>query len=94
MYTFEEKLEMLVDKWKLHDVDSNQRKFGDLCSWFRAHKEDVICDIMLLPIREETGLESPPEALYTNSSECINNVLKVKVDYKRTELSVLINSIS
>ena len=93
VHIFEEKLEMLVDKWKVHDLDSNQRKIGDFCSWFRAHKEDVIRDTMLLPIREEAGLGSPPEAFYTNSSECINNVLKVKVDYKRTELTVFVDKL-
>ena len=44
---------------------------------------------MLLPVREEADLESPPEPFYTNSSECINNVLKVKVDCKCTELKKL-----
>ena len=55
-------------------------------SLFHANKEDVICNTMLLPIWEETGLGTPHEVFYTNSSECINNVLKVKVDYKHTEL--------
>ena len=35
---------------------------------------DVIRDTMLLPVREEAGLGSPPDPFYTNSSECINNV--------------------
>ena len=56
VHIFEEKLEMLVDKWKLHDLDSNQCQISDFCSWFRAHKVDVIRDTMLLPIREEAGL--------------------------------------
>ena len=47
----------------------------------------------LLPVREEAGLGSPPEPFYTNSSECMNNVLKVKVDYKRTELSAFIDKL-
>ena len=48
---------------------------------------------MLLPVREEAGLGSPPEPFYTNSSECINNVLKVKVDYKRTELTLFVDKL-
>ena len=47
---------------------------------------------MLSPVREEAGLGSPPEPFYTNSSKCINNVLKVKVDYERTELSLFVAS--
>ena len=64
VHIFEEKLE-IVDEWKLHDVDGNQSQIGDFCSWFRAHKEDVICDTMLFPIREEADLGSPPEPFYT-----------------------------
>ena len=41
---------------------------------------------MLRPMREKAGLGSPPEPFFTNSSECINNVINVKVDYKRNEL--------
>ena len=54
-----------MDKWKLHDLDGNQSQIGDFCSWFHAHKEDVIRDTMLLPIREEASLGSPPEPFYT-----------------------------
>ena len=48
---------------------------------------------MLRPVREEAGLGSPPEHFYTNSSECINNVLKVKVNYKRSELSQFVDKV-
>ena len=48
---------------------------------------------MLLPVREKAGLGSPPDPFFTNSSECINFVLKVKLDYKRNEMTVLVNKI-
>ena len=56
-------------------------------------KEDVIRDSMLLPVRAKSGLGSPPDHFYTNSSECINNVLKVKVNYKVTELTLFMDKI-
>ena len=37
---------------------------------------------MLRSVREEAGLGCPPDAFYTNASECINSVIKVKVEYK------------
>ena len=52
-----------------------------------ANKEEVIRDTILRLVREEAALGSPPEPFYTNSSGCINNVLKLKVNYKRSELS-------
>ena len=64
-----------------------------LMMWFCTNKEEVIRNTMLLPVREEAGLGSPPEPFYTNSSECINNVLKVKVDHKCTELSAFIDKL-
>ena len=91
-YSFEEKLSTLISKWKLNDM-SDDGPVSLFCSWFRTNKEEVIRDTMLLPVREEAGLGSPPEAFYTNSSECINNVLKVKVDYKRTELTLFVDKL-
>ena len=46
---------------------------------------------MLRSVREEAGLGCPPDAFYTNASECINNVIKVKVKYKRSELPKFIS---
>ena len=46
---------------------------------------------MLLSVCEKVGLGSPPEPFYNNASECINNVIKVKVDYKKSELPVFIS---
>ena len=63
------------------------------CSWLRQYKVPVLCDTMLLPVREKAGLGSPPDPFFTNSSECINFVLKVKLDYKRNEITVLVNKI-
>ena len=73
---YEEKLGCLLTK---HDpADSSDKPVNQFCSWLIANKEDVIRDSMLLPVRAKTGLGSPPDHFYTNSSECVNNVLKVK----------------
>jgi len=53
----------------------------------------MIHNTRLLPVHEQTGLGSPPEPFYNNDSECINNLIKVKVDYKKNELSVFISKI-
>ena len=80
---FEQKVNLLLHKWKQSKVTDDEGLVEEFCtmSWFRINKEKVIRDTMLRPIREEAGLGSPPEPFYTNSSECINNVLKVKVNY-------------
>lgn len=92
-YSFDENLGTLITKWKRNEVAGDDGPVSQFCSWFRVNKEDVIRDTMLLPVREEAGLGSPPEPFYTNSSECINNVLKVKVNYKRTELTVFVDKL-
>ena len=53
----------------------------------------MIRDTVLLPVREKAGLGSLPEPFYNNASKCINNVIKVKVDYKKNELPVFISKI-
>lgn len=42
---------------------------------------------MLLPVRERVGLGSPP------NHECINNALKVKMDYKHSELAKFVEKL-
>jgi len=42
-------------------------------------KVEVIHDTMLHPVREELGLENPPEIFTTNPSESMNGVLKHKL---------------
>ena len=90
---FERCLAQLLEKWKLHDLDNDHGPVAEFCTWFCTYKKDVIRDTMLLPVREQAGLGSPPEAFFTNASECINNVIKVKVDYKRNELSQFVGKL-
>ena len=88
---YEEKITCLMNKWSLYDDDDEQGPFAKFCSWFDIYKKNMIRDTMHLPVREKAGLGSPPEPFYNNASECINNVIKVKVDYKKSELPVFIS---
>ena len=74
---FSEKLEMLKDKW-----DSICPEF---LPWFVKHEVDAICSSMLSSVRTQSGLGKPPELFTTNASESLNNLLKRKVDFKRSE---------
>ncbi len=58
----------------------------EFCEWFLKNKAAVVRQAMLRSTREEAGLGSPPEEFFINASECKNNVVKVKVGYKRSEL--------
>ena len=91
---YEEKLASLMNKWSLYDdEEEDPGPLTKFCSWFDVYKKEVIRDTMLLPVREKAGLGSPPEPFYNNASECINNVIKVKVDYKKNELPVFISKL-
>lgn len=83
-HSFEEKLSVVVDKWKKHE--GSEEEVGRFCEWLQKSKIDVIRRTMLRSVREEAGLGCPPDTFYTNASECINSVIKVKVQYKRNEL--------
>ena len=90
--TYEQKVVYLMEKWSLYD-DTDQDSFAKFCSWFDVYKKEILRDTMLLPVRERAGLGSPPEPFYNNASECINNVIKVKVDYKKNELPMFITKV-
>ena len=74
--SFQEKLNFLERKWRLHDLDDDGGPLNKFCDWFRTNIEKVICITILLPVRERAVLGSPSELFFTSSSECINNVLK------------------
>ena len=82
--SFEEKLPIIMEKWRSND--ENTEALTGFCDWLLKNKVNVIRSTMLRSVREDAGLGCPPDAFYTNASECMNNVVKVKVHYKRLEL--------
>ena len=50
--------------------------------WFVSEKSSTVRNNMIQSVRKEAQLGDPPEKFYTNASESINNVLKLKVDRK------------
>ena len=85
---FDRKLEGLQNKWLKHeDYRSSLETFS---LWFLSHKARIMKETMIRPRREEAGLGSPPEAFYTNASECINSIIKKKVCYKSSDIPDLI----
>ena len=47
----------------------------------------MIQDNMLRPIRLNAGLGNPPEAYYNNMPESANKVIKMGVDFRKSEMS-------
>ena len=76
---FDEELELVQAKWRKHDVCLDE--IEEFCSWLVRNKADTIRHSMLRPIREDSGLGSPPKPFYTNASESVNNIIKRKVNY-------------
>ena len=74
---FAEKLELLKPKW------------NSICpaffEWFMKQEAQLICSSMIACVRTRAGLGKPPKCFTTNSSESVNNLLKRKVDFKRSE---------
>lgn len=75
---FEENLDHLAKKWKLHDVDNESGPVSKFSNWFYTHKDRIIKEHMLRPVCKRAGLGCPPEAFFTIASGYINNVIKVK----------------
>lgn len=47
---------------------------------------------MIAPVRESTGLSSPPAAYTTNRNESMNNVAKLHADYRKSSWVQLTNN--
>ena len=46
---------------------------------------------MIQSVRKEAQLGDPPKKFYTNASECINNILKLKEDRKSQSLTEFVD---
>ena len=46
----------------------------------------ILHTVEIVPVREKVGLGHPPKEYHNNSSECINNVIKMKVKRERNAL--------
>ena len=55
-------------------------------SWFMKNCRNTVANCMLLSVRENAGLGSPPSPYYTNEVESKNRVLKQAVEYKSSQL--------
>ena len=87
---FEMSLATLAQKWRLHDLEETSGPVSRFCDWFYTHKAKLFNKNMITTVRVKAGLGSPPQAFYTNASECVNNVIKVKVNYQKSELPKLV----
>lgn len=74
---FMEKLEMLKPKWEILSKEFPK--------WFTVHEVELFCSSMIASVRCLAGLGNPPKYYTTNSNESLNNLLKSKVDFKRSE---------
>ena len=86
---YNRKVEMLKDTWSKLDADRGKV----FHQWFMKYEYHIIKDTMLKPIREKAGFGSPPLQFSTNASECVNEILKQKVDYKHSKLPVFIQKL-
>ena len=81
---FDENLNALRDVWNAREEQFNSPpQFFD---YFKKHKAAVFKESMIKPVRMKAGLGNPPTEYHNNSPECINHVIKMKVDHKRNAL--------
>ena len=96
---FGTKLNALQERWNNFEisgkmvvcleVNSSEPEFYN---WFVSEKSSVVRNNMIQSVRKEAKLAGdPPEKFYTNASECINNVLKLKVDRKLQSLTEFVD---
>ena len=86
---FELALENVKEKWNNMER-SCQLAHPQFHSWFKEHKVRDIVQCVLLEARKQAGLHDPRALFTTNCSEAINNVIKMKVDWKESKLPLLI----
>lgn len=89
---FQKNLSVILKRWQELE-ECPQDGMAKFIDWFVKNKVDVIQTTMLRSIREDAGLGCPPVPFSTNASECVNKMLKNKVQYKRSELPQFISKL-
>ena len=82
---FRRKVERFMERSQNASLPS-QANMECFITWFQKHKTPVIQDSMLLLMREECGLGSPPSHFTTNACETANCMLKNEVNYKKNDM--------
>ena len=78
---FDEHLKALEVVWNNRERQINSPL--KLSLYFKKNKATVFKDSMIKPVRIKGGLRDPPIEYHNNCPECMNNVIKMKVDRKR-----------
>ena len=52
-------------------------------NYFQTNKAALFKDAMIKPVRVKAGLGDPPKNYHNNDPECMNNVIKMKVERKK-----------
>ena len=76
-HDFADKLERLRPQWELVSPEFFQ--------WFVTHEMEVMCSSMIASVRTLCGLGKPPNRFTTNNNESLNNLIKRRVNFKRSE---------
>ena len=84
--SFDSKLQALRQRWQwLTPAIGHQFHV-----WFVKYEAALLKDTMIRPVCEAAGLGSPPDQFSTNASKAVNKILKIKVDYKRSDLPAFV----
>ena len=88
-------VEGLADADSESDFDSKLAKFENVWNpqffdYFLKNKASIFKESMIKPVRIKAGLGDPPDEYHNNAPECMNSVIKAKVDRnKRNTLDEL-----
>ncbi len=89
---FDAKLAILETRWAKIEESHPVTQPG-FFTWFCQQKVEIMKSTMLRPVREQAGLGCPPQAFTTNASETVNSMLKCHVNYKSSQLLVVVGKL-
>ena len=95
---FASKLIILQESWNRLELCGKQATSSQLANhepefydWFISKESSIVRNHMIQSVRKEAKLGDPPEKFFTNASESINNVLKLRVDKKSHSLTQFVD---
>ena len=89
---FDAQILLLKSKWDRLEQSTNPGKPPKVYEWILKNEVPVMKESMIATVCEAAGLGSPPVHYTTNRNECMNNVAKAYVNYRKSNWVELVKN--
>jgi hypothetical protein len=90
-FEFDQALDALQETWNAREREARETNSPKFFAWFKRYQASDVKQMLLYPVRRDVGLGY--DFYYNNDAECIHRNLKIRQDFKATDMPTVIDNI-